>query len=219
MPVGNFGHHGRTEYDRRLRTTDFAATPRVWIEISGGRTGGENRLHWVSAVEGPCDWVGLFRTGGQLTSAANPIRSRFVTLDGNNVHTTTVSKGDNYWAGYVNMFGQLITSREYFPTTPSVSLRRNDNCCSPDTIDFVWSVSDPGQRDLIVLFDRDPRIAGPDGYYRSIVGRVEANAKTNSPERTAIWVGRDPNKWWVAYIMRDDNGNQRILAVSRGVRG
>jgi hypothetical protein len=101
-----------------------------------------------------------------------------------------------------------------------VSLRRNPNCCSPDTIDFYWSVGDPGDHDLIVLFDRDPNVVGPNGYYKQFgVNRVEAKADTNSPERTAIWVGNDPNDWWVAYIMIDDDGRQRILATSRGVQG
>jgi hypothetical protein len=84
----------------------------------------------------------------------------------------------------------------------------------------VWSVTDPGARDLVVLFDRDPRVAGPDGYYRSPVGRVESDPLSeSSPSGKLTFVGSDPNKWWVAYIMEDGFGTERILAVSRGVRG
>ena len=216
MLIGSFADHIRPEYDRRLNVTNFVGTPTASISISGG----EYRLRWTSPIEGPCDWIGLFQTSGTLTSATNPIRDRFVENDGDNSYTTSVGKGWDYWVGYVNMFGDLVSKQEYFPGLPSVSLRRNENCCSPDTIDFHWSVGDPGDHDLIVLFDRDPNVVGPNGYYKQFgVNRVEAKADTNSPERTAIWVGSDPNAWWVAYIMIDDDGRQRILATSRGVRG
>ena len=154
-----------------------------------------------------------------MTSPSNPIRDRYVLIDTNDIHTTTVGKGDDYWVGYVNHFGELISTREYFPATPSVSLRRNENFIGGDTIDFVWSVSDPGDHDLIVLFEDNPYSVGPNGYYRSIVGRVEAKADTNSPERTQIRVGSDPDRWWVAYVLIDDDGNQRILRTSHGVQG
>ena len=117
------------------------------------------------------------------------------------------------------MFGDLVAAKEYFPTTPTVSLQRNENFIGGDTIDFDWSVSDPGDHDLIVLYDRDPRTAGVNGYYVSIVGRVEAKADSNPGERTQIRVGSNANRWWAAYVMIDDDGNQRILSVSRGVQG
>ena len=215
MPIGRVTDHIRSEYNRRLESTSFFGDPRVWITISNG----ENRLNWDSPIEGPCDEVGLFRTGGTLTSAANPITTRNVEVDGDDIHTTSTGKGDNFWVGYINMFGDLVAAREYFPTTPTVSLERNENLIGGDTIDFDWSVSDPGDHDLIVLYDRDPRVAGVDGYYRSIVGRVEAKADSNPGERTQIRVGSDPNRWWVAYVMVDDDGNQRILSTSRGVQG
>ncbi len=207
--------HVRTEYAKRIGATSYLGAPAVWITISNG----ENRLNWDSPLEGPCDWVGLWRTSGTLTNPADPIRDRNVLIDTNDIHTTTVGKGDDYWIGYVDIFGDLIATREYFPAAPSVSLRRNENFIGGDTIDFVWSVSDPGDHDLIVLFEDNPYSVGPNGYYRSIVGRVEAKADTNSPERTQIRVGSDPDRWWVAYVMVDDDGNQRILRTSHGVQG
>ena len=216
MLIGSFADHVRPEYDRRLNVTNFVGKPTASISISGG----EYRLRWTSPIEGPCDWIGLFETAGTLTSPSNPVRDRFVENDGDNSYTTSVGKSWDHWVAYVNMFGDIVSKQEYFPGTPSVSLRRNPNCCSPDTIDFYWSVGDPGDHDLIVLFDRDPNVVGPNGYYKQFgVNRVEAKADTNSPERTAIWVGSDPNDWWVAYIMIDDDGRQRILATSRGVQG
>ena len=215
LGIGKVTHHFRPEYHRRIGATNFVGTPDAYITIAGG----QNRLHWDSPLPGPCDWVGLFRTSGTLTSSVNPLSDRYIINDDNGYHTTLVGKGDDYWAGYVNRFGELIAAREYFAATPSVSLRRNENIIGGDTIDFVWSVSDPGDHDLVVLYDRDPWTAGPNGWYVSIVGRVEAKADTASPERTQIRVGSDPNKWWVAYVMVDDSGRQRILAVSRGVRG
>ncbi|MEQ8435956.1 MAG: lipase family protein [Ilumatobacter fluminis] len=216
MLIASFADHGRAEYDRRLNITDFVGKPTASISLSGG----EFRLRWTSPIEGPCDWIGLFEKAGTLTNASNPIRDRWVDDDGDNSYTTSVGKSWDHWVAYVNMFGEIVSKQEYFPGLPSVSLRRNENCCSPDTIDFYWSVGDPGDHDLIVLFDRDPNVVGPNGYYKQFgVNRVEAKADTNSPERTAIWVGSDPNDWWVAYIMVDDDGRQRILATSRGVRG
>src|SRR6056297_449303 len=84
MPIGRVGDHVRTEYNRRLESSSFLGDPRVWITISNG----ENQLRWDSPIEGPCDEVGLFRTSGTLTSAANPITTRNVDSDGNDIHTT-----------------------------------------------------------------------------------------------------------------------------------
>lgn len=222
MPVGSVSDHFRPEYDRRLSATGRVGDPSLRLAISSG----DFRMSWDTPIEGPCDWVALYRSTGRPTNpqanlggAFGSDGRRMVWSDSNNTHPTIHSKGDDFWMGYVNMFGDFVATTSYTPSTPTVGLRRNPNRFSPDTIDFTWSVSDPGDRDLIVLFDRDPWQAGPDGYYRSLVGRVEARATTNSPERTAVWVGSDPDDWWVAYIMRDDNGNQRILATSRGVRG
>jgi hypothetical protein len=219
-------YHARPQYLRRLATTSFVGKPTVSITISDvvntpgpNNAGGHNQLRWDTPLEGPCDRVGLWKTSGTLTSTANPITTRSVVLDTNDVHTTLEGKGDDYWVGYVNMFDELVSTKEYFPRPPSVSLRRYDVTFGADDIEFVWSVSDPGANDLIVLFDRDPWVVGPNGWYDSIVGRVEAEAGSNSPERTFINVGSDPNDWWVAYIMIDDDGRQRILATSRGVRG
>ena len=89
MPIGNVTDHIRSEYNRRLAATSFLGDPNVWITISNG----ENRLHWDSPIEGPCDEVGLFRTGGTLTSAANPITTRNVDVDGNDIHTTPHRQG------------------------------------------------------------------------------------------------------------------------------
>ena len=221
MPVGSVTDHFRPEYDRRLSTSGRVGGPSVSLTIASGNF----RMNWDTPIEGPCDWVALYRSSSRPTNPQANLRGfagtdgrRMVWSDGNDTHPTIHGKGDNYWMGYVNMFGEFVATTSYTPSTPTVGLRRNVNF-GPDTIDFTWSVSDPGDRDLIVLFDRNPITAGPDGYYRSIVGRVEARATTNSPERTAIWVGSDPDDWWVAYIMRDDDGNQRILATSQGVQG
>lgn len=215
-------HHVRPRYTSLLARTSFAPAPSVSISIApfGSVTAGRIQLRWDTELEGPCDEVALYRTAGSPTSSSTPIRDRDVVLDTNDVHSTTVVKGDDYWIGYVNMMGDIISMREYVPSTPSVSLRRNDNGFLPDTIDLRWSVSDPGSKDLVVLFDRDPRIAGPDGYYRSPVGRVESDPlNASSPGKKATFVGSNPNRWWVAYIMEDDDGNKRILSVSRGVSG
>ena len=215
--------HARAEYDRRLALRRVGA-PRVWITISAPGfpdTGGHNRLHWDTPREGPCDEVGLFRTSGTLPDAgATPIVDRMVDLDINDQHTTLTGKGDDFWVGYINIFGELSSKAEYVPTTPSVWLSRKDRAFpQQDDLQFNWSVSDPGTHDLIVLYDRDPCLAGPSGYYRSLVGRVEAEAKSNSPEVTLVNVGNDPNDWWVAYVMIDDDGRQRILSRSRGFSG
>ena len=221
--VVNFlGYHPRTMYNARLSAANYAGAPSVWITIAPKftATAGRIQLRWDTQVEGPCDEVVLYRTSGTPTNNSTTIRDRFARLDTNNVHSTTVIKGDNYWVAYLNGFSEIVSKREYFPTTPTVSLRRNENTLSPDTIDLVWSVSDPGAKDLVVLFDANPYTVGPDGYYRSPVGRVESDPLVaTSPGAKLTWVGSDPNKWWVAYIMEDGDGNKRILSTSRGVRG
>ena len=213
--VPKLGDHDRGEYGRRIASDDRLGTPTIGLVIAGG----EFRMIWNSRLEGPCDEAALYHLDRTPTPNDTPIRDRYVALDTNDQHTTTVGKGDGYHAAYRNMFGDLLDIDQYVPATPTVSLRRNDNGLYPDTIDFVWSVPDPGDHDLVVLFDANPWVVGPNGYYVSPVGRVEAKANTDSPERTAIWVGSDADKWYVAYVMIDDDGRQRILATSRGVRG
>ena len=73
----------------------------------------------------------------------------------------------------------------------------------------------------MVLYDRNPWTAGVNGWYdHPIWGRVDANGNDRDGyQKMNISIGSDPNKWWVAYIMVDDDGRQRILSVSRGVRG
>jgi len=232
MPIGDGDDHDRLEYVRRLRSTNVIGAPTVRISITDTtfipllpNTGGHFRLNWSSPLEAPCDWVGLFEDLGGSVGGTNTAR-RF-TYTGLDVgtpdqHTTNIGKADDHSVAYVNMFGRVIASREYVPTTPTVSLHRAEKFLARDDIEFDWSVTDPGAHDLIVLFDRNPWTAGPTGYYRSIVGRVEAEASSAAPEETDVNVdagGREPNDWWVAYIMVDDDGNQRILATSRGVQG
>ncbi|MGI9607029.1 MAG: lipase family protein [Acidimicrobiales bacterium] len=220
MPIGSLADHDRDEYRRRLNAGEINDL-RTWLTVDSG----EMRLNWRNRLEGPCDWVALYQRSSRPTDPFSNLAGLlndgryFAVTDSNNTIKTIHGKADDYWIGYVNMFGQFVSQSEYIPRTPSVSLRRNENFIGGDTIDFRWSVSDPGDRDLIVLYDRDPRDAGVNGYYRSIVGRVEALARTSSPERTQIRVGSDADKWWVAYVLVDDDGNQRILSVSQGVRG
>ncbi|MEM1333891.1 MAG: lipase family protein, partial [Actinomycetota bacterium] len=220
--LGNFGDHGRDEYDRRLSITNFAGPPSVSLSIpqDSGIYSHEFRMHWDAAVEGPCDRVGMWQVAGTLAQATvdtrTPLSSRNVKVDTNDIHSTGDDKGFDHWIAYTNIFGDIVASREYRPSTPEVWLTVNDNGIFPDTIDLNWSVSDAGSKDLIILYDRDPsQLSDLTDWYVSPVGRVEARATTNSPERKQTFVStRDV--WWVGYVMEDNNGRLWLLDSKRG---
>ena len=70
-------------------------------------------MHWDAGIEGPCDQVAIWDRSSRPTSISGAIRDRWVILDSNDQHTTTVNVGDANWIGYVDMFGEVIVAREF----------------------------------------------------------------------------------------------------------
>ncbi|MEM9747584.1 MAG: lipase family protein, partial [Actinomycetota bacterium] len=199
----DFDVHDRHEYVRRLDAGEFQP-PTATLRINGS---GNFQTRWTTTIEGPCDDVVLL-DGNTI------VHRRSAKADGDNINNSSESKGFGYRAAYLDRFGNVLDfSPVYQPTTPEVWLTVNDNGLLPDTIDMHWRVDDPGAKDLVILFDRDPRVVGPDGYYKQFgINRVEADplGLNNSPLKSAILVSSRDN-WWVAYVMEDEDGSKYIL--------
>jgi Lipase (class 3) len=185
-----------------LKTRPGSA-PRVSLKVADGKM----QLNW-EGVTGPCDWIGLFR-GTHAPSNSDDRLSGFNSWQwatNGSPYTTSYAKGDNFYAGYVNVFGEITaTSAKYVPSTPQVSLSYDAKAY----IVLHWSVSDPGKKDFVALYKSNPSTAGTNGY---VALQWQWATKGNS------WVTGRPNfyesshGWYVAYIQEDDAGNRRILA-------
>jgi hypothetical protein len=71
------------------------------------------RMFWTADIEGPCDQVGLWTTSARPTTLSGAVRDRWVIIDTNDQHTTTVNYEDVTWVAYVDMFGKVISYRQY----------------------------------------------------------------------------------------------------------
>jgi hypothetical protein len=108
--------HDRAEYNRRVGATRYLGAPTVWMTSYDDPIPfaiDNLRMHWNSPIEGPCDQVAMWNQRSRPTSLAGAIRDRWAVLDTNDQHSTTVNVGDANWVGYVDMFGKVISAREY----------------------------------------------------------------------------------------------------------
>lgn len=196
--------HGPLLVEARLKAAGSGASPSVSLGVENGLM----QLRWAG-VTGPCDWVALFR--GIPSTSTNP-DDRLSGLTAwqwatePSPYTTGYAKGDHFYAGLVNGFGQVTTvSPEYIPSTPKVWLSYD-----PDGyIQLNWSVADPGKWDFVALYASDPASAGTNGY---------ETLQWQWATKGTSWVTGRPNfyesshGWYVAYVQEDDAGNRRILA-------
>ncbi|MDJ0768761.1 MAG: lipase family protein [Ilumatobacter sp.] len=114
--IPDFGDHGRSEYDRRVGATLYYGAPSVWLTSYDDPIpfGIDNlRMHWSTPIEGPCDQVGLWNRSSAPTTDSGTIRDRWVIIDTNDQHSTTVNVGDANWIGYIDMFGKVISTSRY----------------------------------------------------------------------------------------------------------
>ncbi len=109
--------HDRAEYNRRVGATRYYGAPSVSVTAVADVNpfGKPNaRYSWNTGIEGPCDQVGIWTTSSRPTSVSGAANDRWVTLDGDNRHTALfVNYEDVTWVAYVDMFGKVISSRQY----------------------------------------------------------------------------------------------------------
>jgi Lipase (class 3) len=187
-----------------LKTRPGSA-PSVSLEVSAGYM----ELNWQGVI-GHCDWIGLFR-GIQPPTSPDQLLSgtkSWQWATNGPAYTTNYAKGDNFYAGYVNVFGQVTaTSAKYVPATPSVSMTYD----ADGYIVLHWSVRDPGAKDFVALYASNPSTAGTNGYV-ALNWQWATRASSFVTGRPNFW--ESTHGWYVAYIQEDDAGNRRILAQS-----
>jgi hypothetical protein len=186
----------------RLKTSPGSA-PSVTLKVASGKM----QLNW-QGVSGPCDWIALFRGSQAPTNADDRLSGlqAWQWAANGSPYTTGYAKGDNFYAGYVSVFGQITAaSAKYIPTTPSVWLTYDAN----GYIVLHWSVSDPGAKDFVALYASNPSTAGTNGY---VAFNWQWATKGNSFVTGRPNFFESSHGWYVAYIQEDDAGNRRILA-------
>ncbi len=213
--------HSRKRYEARIDAIGTGTAPQIGLD----RVLGNMRITW-SATEGQCDWVALYHSpSGPPEDALDNLEGGIANRDGrrrvrpdlNDEYLTTYDQGSNYWAGYVNAFGEFEAVTTWERVQPAVWAS-----CDPgflfgkDNVQLNWSETTKNNAfltDRVVLFDRDPGDVGDanpnidrDDYIRSAI------PTTNSPDKTSVNTDRS-STWWVAYIERSGEGPDLLLDV------
>ncbi len=109
-------HHDRSQYRLRIDPTTIYGTPDVWVtRVNDPVPLGIDNLvmNWDDDRIGPCDEVGLWDRSSPPTSISDAVRDRWISIDGNGQHTTTRNVDEANWIGYKNIFGDIISLREF----------------------------------------------------------------------------------------------------------
>lgn len=129
--------HDQLQYLKRLETIDDGPKKGIpSINIKLVKIGAFNnierlKLFWDKEVQGPCDWVGLFKTesGVTLTSTDDLVgllgvnNSKYVNKPSDADDKSDLRTGVNpnlllnedydFWVGYVDGFGNIINKKKY----------------------------------------------------------------------------------------------------------
>ncbi|MGB8360719.1 MAG: hypothetical protein WCE80_04910, partial [Acidimicrobiia bacterium] len=97
--------HGPELVRDRLESSGSGTPPTVSIAVDDGLM----QLRW-DGVTGPCDWVALFRGTPSTSVDSDDRMSGFTSWQWAtepSPYTTGYAKGDHFYAGYINGFGQV----------------------------------------------------------------------------------------------------------------